>query len=335
MKKFVSLHSDFVLDVAMIRSKTAFLILVGTFFVLLISSWISNTDDIFGPIPQKPDYADSSQWLIRYRGGEADIFYVISTETVDHLMGEDTCHYADTYLEPQRKTMLKEMLAVDSFYSGSFNYYSPFYRQVSMNSWLTPEKAYRRLPLSIGDVMNSWQYYLEHFNEGRPFILAGYSQGADAILKIIKNMPDTVYQRMVAAYFIGFKLAPEDVDSVDNIRLAEGATDIGVTIAFNSLRSPECMLFFSEGTAACINPVNWRTDSVSSTFVNYGRRRNDTLSVRCDPECKHLIVSGWKKETIMPFLGIPGNYHHMELRFYYPYIRQNMADRVAAFLKKK
>jgi hypothetical protein len=95
------------------------------------------------------------------------------------------------------------------------------------------------------------------------------------------------------------------------------------------------MLFFSEGTAACINPVNWRTDSVSCTFVNYGRRRNDTLSVRCDPEIKHLIVSGWKKETIMPFLGIPGNYHHMELRFYYPYIRQNMADRVAAFLKKK
>ena len=37
----------------------------------------------------------------------------------------------------------------------------------------------------------------------------------------------------------------------------------------------------------------------------------------------------------MPYIGRPGNYHNMELKFYYPYIRQNMADRVAAFISKK
>jgi hypothetical protein len=37
----------------------------------------------------------------------------------------------------------------------------------------------------------------------------------------------------------------------------------------------------------------------------------------------------------MPLFGLPGNYHNMELKFYYPYIRQNMADRLAAFLAKK
>ena len=33
----------------------------------------------------------------------------------------------------------------------------------------------------------------------------------------------------------------------------------------------------------------------------------------------------------MPVIGRKGNYHNMELKFYYPYIRRNMADRVAAW----
>ena len=316
----------------MYRLRVTFYMLVGCFLVLLLSSWNEgDRDDVVGPLPPVPVYADSTQWYIVDRGGEADLFYVISTETGDHMMGTDTCHLADTYDPVLRKMMAKEMVAVDSFYSGRLNYYSPYYRQVSMNSWTTPEKAFVRLEVPLEDVKRSWQYYLEHFNHGRPFILAGFSQGARFILDVLKEMPDSIFRRMVATYFIGYKVTQEEVDSVPNIRLAQGATDTGVTVSFNSVRSPECVLYISEGTAACINPVNWRTDSVPAQFINYGRKRNDTLSVWCDSASRHLIVSGWQKETIMPVIGRPGNYHHMELRFYYPYIRQNMADRLAAF----
>ena len=37
----------------------------------------------------------------------------------------------------------------------------------------------------------------------------------------------------------------------------------------------------------------------------------------------------------MPVFGVPGNYHHMELKFYYPYIRKNIADRVDAYFSRK
>ena len=82
-----------------------------------------------------------------------------------------------------------------------------------------------------------------------------------------------------------------------------------------------------------INPVNWRTDTVSAPFILYGRKKNDTLSVRYDPPTRLLLVSGYQSDFIMPTIGRSGNYHHMELKFYYPYIRQNMADRAAAFLE--
>ena len=303
--------------------------------MLIISSWNNGLDSVVGPIPQRPSYDNPSMWYIQSRGGEADLFYIISTETGDHMMGGDTCHLADIYNMELRKPMQKEMTAVDSFYSDKLNYFSPYYRQVSMDSWADSEKAFARLPITVSDVKRSWQYYLEHFNQGRPFIIAGFSQGALAALEIVKHMPDSVMKRMVAAYVIGYKVGQEDLDSFPNIRLAQGATDTGVTISFNSVKSPESILYISKNTKACINPVNWRTDSVRTQFVLYGRKKNDTLSVHCDPKSRHIIVEGYQQKNIMPIIGCKGNYHDMELKFYYPYIRRNMADRVAAFMKRE
>lgn len=319
----------------MTKFRTVFLALFEALLLLIFSSWDYRRADLIGPIPLKPHYEDSSQWYIQDRGGVADIFYVISTETGDHLIGGDTCHFADTRDVHQRSQMLKEMHAVDSFYSGNLNYYSPYYRQVSMQSWATENTAMVRIPLAIGDVMRSWEYYLEHFNQGRPFILAGFSQGAHAMTEILKRMPDSIVSRMVAAYAIGYKVTQEDMNLCKNIHPALGATDTGVTICFNSVRSPECEIpIVSEGNMISINPVNWRTDTVSTSFVLYGRNKNDTLTVRCDPASRLLIVGGYQERAVMSVIGRPGNYHNMELKFYHPYIRQNMADRVAAYIRK-
>ena len=227
------------------------------------------------------------------------------------------------------------MHAVDSFYSGRLNYFSPYYRQVSMESWATEEMALSRLPLALSDCRRSWNYYLKYLNQGRPFILAGFSQGAHALMDIMKRMPDSVANRMVAAYVIGYKVTAEDTAACHHLRPAMGATDTGVTICFNSVKSIAAEIpVVSGGTVFCINPVNWRTDSVSAPFVLYGRKKNDTLSARLDPESRLLLIDGYQNDKPMPVIGKPGNYHHLELKFFYPYIRKNMADRVAAFLEK-
>ena len=307
-------------------------------FILLCSFLIPQFpffDSSIGPLPTEPDYDEPSQWYIRDRGGRADLFYIISTETGDHLIGDDTCHYADTYVDEMRFAMLKEMHAVDSFYSGAINYYSPYYRQVSIHSWRNMATALQRLPIAQEDVSKSWEYYLEHYNEGRPFILAGYSQGAYIMMHVMKNMPDSVASWMIAAYFIGYKVTQEDMDSCPIIKPAQEATDLGVTICFNSVKSPDCAIpIVSGGNLLCINPVNWRTDTVSTPFVLYGRHGNDTLSVRCDPESHLLLVEGYEQKFLMPIIGREGNYHNMELKFFHPYIRKNMADRVEAYFRE-
>ena len=320
----------------MTRLNTAFVVLVSISVMLLLSSWDDDKHMAIGPVPPAPDYADSTQWFIVDRQGEADLFYVISTETGDHMIGDDTCHYADTHDDYLRGRMAHEMHAVDSFYSGHLNYYSPYYRQVSMQSWATEEMAISRIPLAMSDCVRSFDYYMTHFNHGRPFILAGFSQGAYALMQIMKVMPDSIASRMVAAYAIGYKVTAEDTASCYHLRSANSATDTGVTICFNSVKTPESEIkIVSGGNIFCINPVNWRTDTVSTPFVFYGKKKNDTLSVSLDPESRLLLVDGYTNDKPMPVIGIPGNYHHLELKFYYPYIRQNMADRVADYLRKE
>lgn len=304
--------------------------------LLSLVSWDCDDNALLGPIPAQPDYADSIQWYIRDRGSEADLFYVISTETGDHMMGADTCHFADTRDPYLRGRMKHEMHAVDSFYSGRLNYYSPYYRQVSMQSWATESVAMARIPLAMSDCIRSWDYYITNMNKGRPFILAGFSQGAHAVVEILKRMPDSIAARMVAAYPIGYKVTREDTAACHHLRPATGATDTGVTINFNSVKSPEFEIsVVSAGNIFCINPVNWRTDTLSTPVILYGRKKNDTLSVRLDSESRLLLIEGYQNDKPMSVIGKPGNYHHMELKFYYPYICQNMADRVAAFLKRK
>mgnify|MGYP002854326795 CR=1 FL=1 len=317
------------------RLKTALIALVPA-LVALSASIATDGRDLIGPLPPQPDYADSTQWFVRYRGASADLYYIISTETAEYLLDGDTCRFADTRNEALRKRMRHEMTAVDSFYSGPLNYFSPYYRQVTMQSWASERLAMARIPVALGDTRRSWDYYLAHLNHGRPFVLAGFSQGAHAMLDILRDMPDSVASRMVAAYVIGYKVTQHDLDSFPHIRPAQGATDTGVTICFNSVRSPSCEIpITSGGNVLCINPVNWRTDTVSAPFVFRDRHHNDTMSAHCDPESHLLIVDGCTDNYVMPVIGVPGNYHHRELKFYYPYIRQNIAERLEAYLRSR
>ena len=317
----------------MSRFRTILIPLICTTLALMISSWdVQSVNSEL--MPPAPRYEEPSQWYIHDQKGTADIFYIISTETGDHLEAKDTCHYANTYDPLQRSQMLVEMAAVDSFYTGKLNYYSPFYRQASMNSFVSPELAAARTSRAIEDVKRSWQYYLTHFNQGRPFVLAGYSQGAAAVVELMREMPDSIACRMVAAYVIGYKVTKEDLADIPLLRPARGATDWGVTVGFNSVASPEKAIpLITDGNQLCINPVNWRMDSKEASFVYQSPEKSDTLTVRCDPDSRLLIVKGFETDEVLPVIGMPGNYHNFELRFYRPYIQKNIADRVAAYFR--
>lgn len=274
-------------------------------------------------VPDEPDYSDTAQWYIADRDAAVDVFYIVSTECDDYTLGDKPMHYADTRNDSIRSLLYGEMEGVDRLLAGELNYYSPYYRQVTMETYTSDSLVDARMPLAYGDVRKAFDYYLEHYNNGRPFILAGFSQGAMAVVDLLKSMDDSTYSRLVAAYVIGYKVT----DTNAHIRPAKDSADLGVTICYNSVRDNICAVpILSDGNLMAINPVSWRTDATPATLID--PRYGDTLTVTLDTTSLLLHIDGYKRNDYMlPLIGCEGNYHCLEISLFSEVLRRNIALR--------
>lgn len=291
-------------------------------------------------IPE-PNYSDTTQWYHQERNAEADIFYIISTEVCDYTNAEgDTSHFADTYNDSIRQLMNSEMTGVDYLLSGDLNFYSPYYRQCTLESFTDEELQKERLRLATNDVKKAFLYYLQNENKGRPFVLMGFSQGAMIAIELLKTMDENTYNRMIAAYIIGASVDEGSVGRKNHIIAAHDSTDTGVTICYNSVRDTSCTIF--KRSSVFINPVNWHTDTTSATlltvpspFKSEEEQQTDTLKINLDPESGLLIVNGFSDDNyITPLIGKEGNYHSREIWLYRQPLKDNIALRTHTFLNK-
>ena len=295
-------------------------------------------------LPAEPQYADTTQWYITDRHAPADIFYIISTETGDYpLPGGRVSHFSDTYNDSTRQPLTGEMQGVDVLLSGTLNYYSPYYRQCSLQTFLSDSATLARLPIAAGDVARAFSHYLKHLNGGRPFVLAGYSQGAMIMLELIKQMDEATYDRMIAAYAIGITISQDELNACPRIIPAQGEGDTGVTICYNSVQDAGCAMRGWEHSDAVINPVNWRTDAAPATLITepspiipVEQQRKDTLTVRIDKTSGLVLVDGYSgTDYILPLIGKAGCYHSREIWLYRDQLRDNIAHRTKGYLSKR
>lgn len=280
-----------------------------------------------GPVPAAPDYGSPAAWYTVERNGAADLFYISSTETVDHADAKGrTIHFAEAADSAKCTGMRFEMQGVNRRFGGTLNYYSPYYRQVTMETYADMKALRRRFPVALDDARRAFRYYLANTNGGRPFVLAGFSQGGQIVVELLKEMPDSIARRMVAAYVLGWKISGEEMEKYPAIRPAQRSDDTGVTICYNSVRRPEdASDLVSGGNAVAINPVNWRTDSTPAVM-------HDTLTVTLDPATKLLLVDGYDKVDYDTSFFKPGCYHTFEIRWYSDQLLQNIEERTLAWL---
>ena len=276
-------------------------------------------------VPAAPDYASPEAWYAVDRGADVDLFYISSTETFDDTVGRKVYHFAQAADSVACPGMRAEMEGVDRILSGGLNIYSPYYRQMTMETYLDTALIDSRFPVAMGDVRAAFKHYVDNLSDGRPFVLAGFSQGGEVLVELLKELPDSLQDRLVAAYVLGWKITPEDLAASSAIRPAQGADDTGVTICYNSVDSPEHASFVSSGNTVAINPVNWCTDATPAVLF-------DSLTVTLDPETKLLLVDGFEGTGYAwkPYFE-DGCYHTFEIRWYGESLRENIAERCAAY----
>ena len=299
------------------------------------------------------NYASESNWVICEKAGkpncEVDLFYVLPT-----IFSDKNKAYMQWHDKPEIQKKA-ELIARQNtgIFAGYTRVFAPYYRQYEFRRILKeisqPETGSSRVKREIFDVKNAFRYYLKHLNNGRPFILFGFSQGATVLLEVMKTelADPKVNAKLVAAYLIGYPKMPKSFPGFPHLRTAGGARDTGVIINYNSQAPGEVTsIFTGKGGFYCINPVNWRTDDKTASAAEHiGSRffdlksgaavdRKSFVQSKIDPSNGALIVipvENGKYDT--RGLG-QGVYHMFDLHFFYHDLRANGKARIEAFFKR-
>ena len=127
-----------------------------------------------------------------------------------------------------------------SVFSTVANIYAPYYRQVDVakqESMTDSQQIATVGGVPTSDATAAFTYYLSHFNHGRPFMLAGHSQGSAILSHLLASYmpahPD-VYARMVAAYVIGYPIGRSYLAANPTLAFAQRADDTRVIISYNT-----------------------------------------------------------------------------------------------------
>ena len=252
------------------------------------------------------DYADTTYW---YSYGDeshpADVFYVYPTASTISFVDNDSSWYADITLPEVREEAHGNQRFNKMLY-GDYNFYAPYYRQLIFEAYTQPLDTIAKLAqFAAKDVRNAFQYYMEHYNHGRPFFLMGHSQGSQMLIELLKNgMTEEQRQLMVAAYCIGYHVTAKDLSEYHKaLQPATDSTEIGKLIIFNSVTDTTGISRVSRYDVVGINPTTWTmtTDTVPAEFhlgmAKYNTSRDSVLIMPC-PTRTYL----YKHTTVCPDL---------------------------------
>lgn len=279
-------------------------------------------------IPQEPDYSDSIMWITEdsdSTGTGADVFYVVSTWEEDWMTPDSiVCHYADVWNPTHRERMAIEMNRAASYMAPGNRFFAPFYRHATIDAFLTrnEDTITARTRLAMHDVCEAFDHFQSRRDQNRPLIIAGFSQGGLAVVELLKHISDETYSQMAAAYVLGYKVTPEDTATCHRIRPAQGETDTGVTICYNTVKDIRYIQPIIAASCFGINPVNWRTDATPATL-------HDTITVTLSPEHHVLVVSGYSGAEYHPYKDLinVGDIHSCEPWLYSECLQRNIAVR--------
>lgn len=299
--------------------------------------------------PAQTNYSNMTNW---YSGSfttdkPVDVLFFPPTAVSDK---DGQGHNMNPQNSDQRAALDYWFAIAKTLFGESCNFCGPYLRQATMESWGTANFA-ESYALAVDDVVAAFDYYMKYVNKGRPFILAGHSQGAKLVYSLIKKRINAEnYPLMVAAYPIGFRVTQSDIDQSPYIVPACGSTDIGVCIAYHSAAYPSAAMY--PGNYMNINPMNWSTDTITAPksanlgsvfFDKNGKISHEfkgKITAQIDPKTGALIVKGLDpKEFFKPYVGgyqfKLGNYHLQDLNLFFRNLQQNVRDRIASYNYKR
>lgn len=289
--------------------------------------------------PSSP-YQSKDRWVERQNEDQerVDTFLLAPTPA----SGDGNMEFSD------EKTMNKFAGTIkmqQGIYDGPTRIFAPYYHAALLNVYSLSEKEREPyLEKAYADVKEAFSIYLKTWNKGNKIILAGFSQGADMALRLLKDFSndETFYSNYLATYAIGWALQEDMVTS--RIVSAKGEVDQKVVVSFDC-ETPEAnsTIVLKEGEKMLsINPLSWTTSTeVADASLNkgavfldrYGAFQEEIphfCSCYVDPTRGTLKVTGVDQEKYAPSPNRygEGSYHPYDFQFFYRNLEENVKARI-------
>jgi hypothetical protein len=235
--------------------------------------------------------------------------------------------------------------------------WAPRYRQATMGAFLTDAPEGRQaIDAAYADVREAFRYFLSSVDPGTPIVLAGHSQGALHVKRLlaeeVKATPTA--KRLVAAYVIGWPVSPLHDLPVMGTPACTAADQTGCVISWSSFAEPADPALVLDAYAnmpaldgklpgddpmLCTNPLTGLTGGAAPARANLGTlvpedsMEKGTLQpalvpAKCDK--RGLLLIGAPPE--MGSYVLPGNnYHVYDLPLFWANTKADVIRRVDAW----
>ena len=298
------------------------------------------------------DYSDKQNWaalpaqlpvgLAKYctdtaLWSKADVFYVYPTLNTANSDKRWNVPLDD---QKQRQKVLETALPFQgSAFVEAGRFFSPFYRSAHLRSYYVSDpKGKEALEFAYADVRAAFLYYLEHYNNGRPIILAGHSQGSTHCGLLLQEFFDgkALQNQLIVAYLPGVGILPSDLK---NIPLLTSPAATGGYLAWNTFKKRIDQKAYNKWYKgrAVVNPVTWTLAAEAPKEAHKGFLYFDER-IYTGLFKTHLIDGAiWIDRPPGKFILMSltmRNYHIGDINLFWQDIRENARLRVLNFDEK-
>ena len=319
-----------------------------------------------------PDYSKAANWLARPGVTNDPSRWGPDNEVrVDPITIDTRVFYIHptTYLERDRwnapllpggQTEFRTRLFVQSQASAfgqNAEVWAPRYRQAAYGAFLLDNADARAaLDLAYSDVAAAFDDFLKEVPPGSPIILAGHSQGALHLERLLREMiaGKPVAKRIVAAYVVGWPISTSADLPALGLPACRSPGQAGCILSWMSFgdpANPDLVLNSYEQSAGfagkerkredvlCVNPLTGTQNGAAPPSDNPGTLVPSanltsatlvpgTVGARCD---KGLLILNGEIPALGPFVLPGNNYHVYDYALFWQAIRNDAERRVNAW----
>ena len=320
------------------------------------------------PLPPAPDYASAQTWALnpelpmhtldgnhghqahlglpkgRKRnaithtlpsGADADVFFIHPTMLLEGSAWNADVHDDAMNAEVDHWPIRHQASA----FAGAGRVFAPRYRQAHVRifslgdslSWAAAEVAYQ-------DINEAFRHYLKHWNQGRPIVIAGHSQGAFHGRRLLQEHFDgtPLAAQFVAAYLPGMDMVASEFNAIPTCDVPDQTGCLCTWMTYGEGFLPDWLIRKKTKPDAepllIVHPVTWtKTEPINALESHLGVVRP---SFRLS---KPGTIQTWITEENVLWMGAPkllggrmfqrDNWHSGDINLFWHNIYVNVQER--------